>query len=46
MEGEDGKLIRDMCSEDVAFCKNITEAGYDITVNSRMRVGHEKTLVI
>ena len=46
MEDEDGKLIRDMCSEDVAFCKNISDAGYDIIVNSRMRVGHEKTLVI
>jgi hypothetical protein len=46
MEGEDGKIIRDMCSEDVAFCKNIINAGYDITVNTRMRVGHEKTLVI
>ena len=46
MEGEDGKLIRDMCSEDVAFCKNIKDAGYDIIVNTRMRVGHEKTLVI
>lgn len=46
MEGEDGKILRDMCSEDVAFCKNIINAGYDITVNTRMRVGHEKTLVI
>ena len=46
MEGEDGKTIRDMCSEDVAFCKNIINAGYDIIVNTRMRVGHEKTLVI
>jgi hypothetical protein len=46
MEGEDGKIIRDMCSEDVAFCKNIINAGYDIIVNTRMRVGHEKTLVI
>lgn len=46
IEGEDGKLIRDMCSEDVAFCKNINDAGYDIIVNTRMRVGHEKTFVI
>jgi hypothetical protein len=46
MEGEDGKMLKDMCSEDVAFCKNINEAGYDIIVNTRMRVGHEKTLVI
>lgn len=46
MEGEDGKVLKDMCSEDVAFCKNVIDAGYDIIVNTRMRVGHEKTLVI
>lgn len=46
MEGEDGKIFRDMCSEDVAFCKNIKDAGYDVMINTRIRVGHEKTLVI
>jgi len=46
MEAEDGKLIRDMCSEDVAFCKNLRDAGYKVTVNTSLRVGHEKTLVI
>jgi hypothetical protein len=46
MEDEDGKLIRDTCSEDVAFCKNLKDAGFDIIVNTTLRVGHEKTLVI
>ena len=46
IEGKDGELLRDMCSEDVAFCKNITDAGIPITVNTSLRVGHEKTLVI
>jgi len=46
MKGKDGKVIRDMCSEDVAFCKNLKDAGYDVIVNTRMRVGHEKNLVI
>ena len=46
MEGEDGKMIRDTCSEDVAFCKNLKDAGFDIIVNTTLRVGHEKTLVI
>jgi hypothetical protein len=46
METEDGKLIRDMCSEDVAFCKNLKDAGYSVIVNTSLRVGHEKTLVI
>jgi hypothetical protein len=46
IEAEDGKLLRDMCSEDVAFCKNLKDAGYNVTVNTNLRVGHEKTLVI
>ena len=38
--------LRDTCSEDVSFCKNLTDAGFEITVNTTLRVGHEKTLVI
>jgi hypothetical protein len=46
IETEDGTMVRDMCSEDVAFCKNLTDAGIPIIVNTSLRVGHEKTLVI
>jgi len=46
IETEDGKVIREMCSEDVAFCKNLKDAGYPVIVNTSLRVGHEKTLVI
>ena len=46
IEGKDGVIIRDTCSEDVAFCKNLTDAGMEIIVNTTLRVGHEKTLVI
>lgn len=46
IEAEDGKMLKDMCSEDVAFCKNITDAGFEIMINTSLRVGHEKTLVI
>jgi hypothetical protein len=42
----DGKVIRDMCSEDVAFCKNLSGAGYKVMVNTDVVVGHEKTLII
>jgi len=42
----DGKVIRDMCSEDVAFCKNLSSAGYKVMVNTDVVVGHEKTLII
>jgi len=46
VEGKDGNLLREMCSEDVAFCKNLTDAGIEVIVNTTLRVGHEKTLVI
>jgi hypothetical protein len=34
------------CSEDVAFCKNVREAGYAIVADTQVIVGHEKTFVI
>jgi len=46
MEGDDGKILRDTCSEDVAFCKNLQDAGYKIMVNTKLVVGHEKNLTI
>jgi len=42
----DGTIIRDMCSEDVAFCKNLEKAGYTVMVHTDLRVGHEKPIVI
>lgn len=46
IRGKDGLEMVDMCSEDVAFCKNIEDAGYDIMLNTRLRVGHEKSLIL
>ena len=46
IEAEDGKILRDTCSEDVSFCKNLTDAGFEIMVNTGLQVGHEKTLVV
>lgn len=43
---DDGTVIRDICSEDVAFCRNLKEAGYPVWVNTKIKVGHEKNLVI
>ena len=42
----EGRVIREMYSEDVAFCKNLKDAGYSIIINTKLRVGHEKMLVI
>ena len=43
---EDGTIVRDICSEDVAFSKNIRALGYEIMINTNIRVGHNKSLVI
>lgn len=38
--------IQDLCSEDVAFCIDAKNAGFEIWLDPKCRVGHEKTLVI
>jgi hypothetical protein len=43
---DDGKILRDICSEDVAFCKNILKLGVPIVINTDIRVGHNKLIVI
>jgi hypothetical protein len=43
---DDGVLMKDISSEDVNFCQNISKAGFEIVVNVDLRVGHLKPLVI
>ena len=38
--------VQDMCGEDVSFCLDAKEAGWDIWCDPRIRVGHEKTRII
>ncbi len=38
--------VQDMCGEDVSFCLDAIEAGFDIWCDPRVRVGHEKSRVI
>ena len=38
--------ISEMCSEDVAFCLDARDAGFDLWVNPKVRVGHEKIMAI
>jgi hypothetical protein len=44
--GNDGKIIRELVSEDVAFCKNLEKNGHPIYIVTDLRVGHEKKLLI
>ena len=38
--------VQDMCGEDVSFCLDAKEAGFEIWCDPQIRVGHEKTRVI
>ena len=38
--------VQDMCGEDVSFCLDAMDEGFDIWCDPRIRVGHEKTRVI
>ena len=41
-----GKDLYEMCSEDVSFCLDAKKAGYNIWVDPKIKVGHEKTQVL
>jgi len=43
---DDGLILRDICSEDVAFCKNIQKLGVPIVINTDIRVGHHKLISV
>ncbi len=38
--------VQDMCGEDVSFCLDAIDEGYEIWCNPLIRVGHEKTRII
>lgn len=46
IEGMDGVELVDICSEDVALCKNIQKAGFEISLHTNLRVGHEKAIIL
>ena len=38
--------VQDMCGEDVSFCLDAMDEGFEIWCDPRIRVGHEKTRII
>ena len=46
IKDKNGKLIREMFSEDVCLCKNIQKLGYKVWIDTNIRVGHLKEMVI
>ena len=43
---ESGKILTYMIDNEMAFCKNIQKAGFNIVVNTDIVVGHELLLII
>ena len=46
MQQFESGAVQDMCGEDVSFCLDAIEKGWDIWCDPRIRVGHEKTRII
>jgi glycosyltransferase involved in cell wall biosynthesis len=40
------KKVMDFTMEDVAFCKMIKEKGFDVFIDPKIIVGHEKTMIL
>ena len=43
---EEGLEMVDLCSDDVAFCKSIQNAGYTIHLHTGLRIGSELSVII
>lgn len=42
----DGTILEDMCSEDIGMCMDFKKYEFDIWVNPKVRVGHQKMITI
>lgn len=46
IKGENGIILKEMSTEDVNFCNNIAKAGFEIVLDTNIRVGNLKPIVI
>lgn len=46
IKGDNGIIMKDVPSDNVNFCNNITNAGFEIVLDTNIRVGHLKSVVI
>ena len=40
------KMLVDLCSEDVSFCNALKAAGHPIHIDTKLRVGHQKKMIL
>lgn len=46
LQKPDGTILEDVCSEDISMCEDFRKYGFDIWVNPKVRVGHQKMITI
>lgn len=42
----DGTILEDVCSEDISMCQDFKKYGFDIWVHPKVRVGHQKMVIL
>lgn len=43
---QDGTVLEDMSSEDISMCEDFKEYGFEIWCNPKVRVGHQKMVIL
>ena len=46
LQKPDGTILEDVCSEDISMCEDFRKHGFDIWVNPKVRVGHQKMIIL
>jgi hypothetical protein len=46
LQKPDGTILEDVCSEDISMCEDFRKYGFDIWVNPKVRVGHQKMIIL
>jgi hypothetical protein len=46
LQKPDGTILEDVCSEDISMCQDFKKYGFDIWVHPKVRVGHQKMIIL
>jgi hypothetical protein len=46
LQKPDGTILEDVCSEDISMCQDFKKYGFDIWVHPKVRVGHQKIIIL
>ena len=46
LQKPDGTILEDVCSEDISMCQDFKKYGFEIWCNPKVRVGHQKMIIL